>query len=171
MRRRLLMAVMVIALLLIPVVGGLWIDSRWHHAEVLFTPRNRSTFFAQSEYGRVHLGLWLLDAEPSAAVPLVEFSRFEFNQFGFIEPPRFDTVWGYRHVTGMTLYRVTLPHWAPLLAAVAVAAAAYRRLRRMQRHHPGHCPQCNYNLTGVRSETCPECGAGIAVTHRRVHDQ
>jgi hypothetical protein len=115
----------------------------------------------------------VLDAGPSVPSPLVEFDRYSVLAAGFREfMPDFDAVWGWRHDSaGMTAYQIVIPHWAPLLATVAVAAAAYRRLRRTQRHQPGHCPQCNYNLTGVRSATCPECGAGIAVTHRRVHDQ
>ncbi len=30
------------------------------------------------------------------------------------------------------------------------------------RHKKGHCPVCNYNLTGNVSRRCPECGTPIA---------
>jgi len=28
------------------------------------------------------------------------------------------------------------------------------------KHRPGHCPKCNYNLAGIETSICPECGHG-----------
>lgn len=54
---------------------------------------------------------------------------------------------------------LAIPLWLPLLPLLAIAALlAYRdRTRRP----PGHCPKCNYNLTGNTSGRCPECGTPI----------
>ncbi len=31
-----------------------------------------------------------------------------------------------------------------------------------RRYQPGHCPNCDYDLTGNLSGRCPECGSKIA---------
>lgn len=42
---------------------------------------------------------------------------------------------------------------------------ARERMGRLQQHgvHAVGCPQCGYNLTGLKSTTCPECGAVYTV--------
>jgi hypothetical protein len=37
-------------------------------------------------------------------------------------------------------------------------------LFRIPMTRPGHCPRCDYNLTGNTSGTCPECGNPIPAT-------
>jgi hypothetical protein len=49
-----------------------------------------------------------------------------------------------------------LPLWLPFLIVVIPAAFLWHHDRR--RIQPGHCPACNYNLTGNTSGICPECG-------------
>ena len=59
--------------------------------------------------------------------------------------------------------------WPFHVACVVFAARALWLLRR-DRHVPGHCQRCGYNLTGLTEARCPECGAGFAV-RRRVGSQ
>jgi len=47
-----------------------------------------------------------------------------------------------------------IPLWAPLIVVAAPTAIMWRRLRRPL---PGHC-RCGYNLEGITSGVCPECG-------------
>jgi hypothetical protein len=57
------------------------------------------------------------------------------------------------------------PVWGGLLADSALYATMSLGLwrlgiwlRKAKRAPPGHCPQCGYNLAGIRGP-CPECGA------------
>ena len=40
----------------------------------------------------------------------------------------------------------------------------WRGLRRRRRGDTPHCAACGYNLTGLTSEKCPECGSVITPT-------
>lgn len=42
----------------------------------------------------------------------------------------------------------------------ALAAAWF--FHRKARVRPGHCPKCEYNLTGNTTGVCPECGKEIS---------
>ena len=53
---------------------------------------------------------------------------------------------------------LAIPVWIPLVLVVLTLAIA-RILCRSAR--PGHCPNCDYNLTGLTSGVCPECGLPI----------
>ena len=68
-----------------------------------------------------------------------------------------------------------LPVWAVMPAVMLIAGfagwlplALYERhllRRRLRRHFPGEvCAGCGYNLTGVESGRCPECGRGFRTT-------
>ncbi|MEX2219614.1 MAG: hypothetical protein WD749_12745 [Phycisphaerales bacterium] len=46
----------------------------------------------------------------------------------------------------------------PLYPLGALLAAAGLALLLRRRARPGHCPACGYDLSGLRAETCPECG-------------
>jgi hypothetical protein len=61
---------------------------------------------------------------------------------------------------------VTLPFWVlvSLFALCPLLFVAYRARERSQARRcakAGHCPSCNYNLTGNTSGICPECGIAI----------
>jgi hypothetical protein len=59
-------------------------------------------------------------------------------------------------VPGENARQLCIPLWLPLLPLLALAALLIYRDRT--RRSPGHCPKCNYNLTGNTSGRCPECG-------------
>jgi hypothetical protein len=50
---------------------------------------------------------------------------------------------------------VKMPLWLPLLLTAAPTTWLWYRNRRIP---PGHCKNCRYNLTGITSPICPECG-------------
>jgi POT family proton-dependent oligopeptide transporter len=59
-----------------------------------------------------------------------------------------------------------------LMAVTSVIFVIYSRFYRGKTYIQGEdqpgpklCPKCSYNLTGVNSGTCPECGLPIAVSH------
>ncbi len=71
---------------------------------------------------------------------------------------------------GVSFWRTGIPFWAMLILFAILALAIAWAIARMEKivvHVPrGHfCGECGYNLRGVRSETCPECGRGFAVPH------
>jgi len=51
---------------------------------------------------------------------------------------------------------VTIPLWMLFVPCAALTFLLYRRDRS---HLPHCCAACGYNLTGVQSAVCPECGA------------
>ena len=55
---------------------------------------------------------------------------------------------------------IVSPRWVPFLAAVCVTALVFW-LERRARPKKGHCPACGYNLTGLQSGICAECGEKI----------
>lgn len=55
---------------------------------------------------------------------------------------------------------VVIPLWHVLCLYLGATLVTYFRHRGLR--VPGHCPQCNYNLTGNTSGSCPECGAEVA---------
>ncbi len=61
-----------------------------------------------------------------------------------------------------------LPIWLGMFADTIIWAAALfaslwliRQPARLFRKNIGHCPKCNYNLHGIDSKRCPECGAAV----------
>ena len=50
---------------------------------------------------------------------------------------------------------IFIPLWMPATLAAGVLIAL-----RLTRSIPaaGHCPTCNYNLAGLPTPVCPECG-------------
>jgi len=54
------------------------------------------------------------------------------------------------------LVHLSIPFWVPM-TALAIPTAYLWYLARL-RPTEGHCPHCNYNLTGNQSNKCPECG-------------
>jgi hypothetical protein len=74
----------------------------------------------------------------------------------------------YEHTTkyfvgSSNLLVLTFPHWlAFLVSAIPTITFAVLLRRARGRLRSGHCPSCNYNLTGNTSGICPECGTPIA---------
>ncbi len=103
---------------------------------------------------------------PYAGVPTLTveeaceaFSALDENQPPLYNPtPRVKwNVW-YRSVFHDTLFLLTLVSWLVSLAAIP-KWPLWRRLTPAQRRRArGCCPHCNYNLEGLASPTCPECG-------------
>lgn len=53
---------------------------------------------------------------------------------------------------------VSMPLWIPFVLSSGLAVWLWRRGR--DRHGPGRCAACGYDLAGLRSgQVCPECGA------------
>src|SRR5262245_27824480 len=70
----------------------------------------------------------------------------------WIWPKRFSQL-----VRGGEVTNLSFPLWIPFLAILLPTLLLWRLDRR--RHPPGHCPRCGYNLNGLTSGRCPECGA------------
>ena len=84
-------------------------------------------------------------------------------------------VWGFRYEQRKvgpivqrsehtTNFATLVREWAIPLWSLALVFAIYPTLfalgarRKRKRISTGHCPSCNYNLTGNTSGICPECG-------------
>ena len=86
-------------------------------------------------------------------------------------PPEWDyefVVFAWRGVTvaGLTVGSITIPIWFLIVAFSAYPSIAFirgplRRWRRRRRAAPGHCQECDYDLTGNVSGVCSECGTKI----------
>lgn len=70
--------------------------------------------------------------------------------------PRFETL----STTGVSKRFVYVPLWMPFAAAATTTLALAWWTRRLKAR-PGHCPHCNYDLTGNQTKKCPECGTPI----------
>ncbi len=53
-----------------------------------------------------------------------------------------------------TRYLFLVPFWLPALVSASLTVLLWYRSHAK----PGHCPNCNYNMTGNVSGKCPECG-------------
>lgn len=72
-------------------------------------------------------------------------------------------LFGAALATGVYMSYVRIPAWLPaiglLIGPVRGAAGAIVRRRRARR---GQCLACGYDLTGLPSPRCPECGTSFA---------
>ena len=75
------------------------------------------------------------------------FDRLGFGVPGF----RFESKGGYIYIPTA---------WFPVLALLT---ALYPYFVRRQSHPSGHCQSCGYDLTGLISNKCPECGMLVDV--------
>jgi hypothetical protein len=60
-----------------------------------------------------------------------------------------------------------LPLWLPVLLIAALTALCGHLDRPPK---AGHCPACNYDLTGNTTGRCPECGCPFAPSAFGPHD-
>lgn len=91
---------------------------------------------------------------------LVGIERF----YGWYSAPRRNVFWRPAPVTNRPnariLFAVTLiPAWIVTLLLTVPTALLFWCDRN--RHLPGHCPACNYDLTANESGVCPECGTEV----------
>ncbi|RJP36107.1 MAG: hypothetical protein C4547_08055 [Phycisphaerales bacterium] len=64
--------------------------------------------------------------------------------------------------SGPGRWSLVIPLYLPALACVAVAAWPFRPFAtRRRRRRQGQCERCGYDLRGIQSTRCPECGAII----------
>ena len=59
---------------------------------------------------------------------------------------------------GAWWFHIYMPMWIPLLAVGVPSLIGWRRNRPPP---PGHCGECGYNLAGLTSGRCPECGTKV----------
>ena len=73
------------------------------------------------------------------------------------------------HVAQVNVWRVIVYYW-PETTAIALGLILLRRLIRAarQRHEVGevYCRRCDYNLRGLPSPQCPECGTELTPKNR-----
>jgi hypothetical protein len=60
---------------------------------------------------------------------------------------------------GYEMSRVNIPLWIPLLPLLALSAFVIHRDRTWPK--PGQCAKCRYDLRGLASDRCPECGTSV----------
>lgn len=69
---------------------------------------------------------------------------------------------GSHTVNGSSLWVLLIPFWMIVTGTLVMPAwwslAAFRRRQVRQRTRQGHCPACDYDLSGNVSGLCPECG-------------
>ena len=65
-------------------------------------------------------------------------------------------------IDDFSLGRVVFGVLVPVLLGMPIGILVYHFLASYRRRFPGgHCQQCDYNLTGNESGTCPECGTAV----------
>ena len=68
--------------------------------------------------------------------------------------------WSPREGTEFSSFNIAFPIWFAAVISAAPSALAWRLdLIATRRARRGHCPKCNYDLSGLPLGTpCPECG-------------
>jgi hypothetical protein len=104
--------------------------------------------------GRFGLAM-LDDTNPGAALVAARSGIPDGFRFEAASPPPTSAFWPEFN-NGPWGSNFTIPLWLPLLALLLPTLLLWYVDRR--RFPPGHC-RCGYNLTGLTSGRCPECGA------------
>ena len=67
--------------------------------------------------------------------------------------------WPHARIASNGGYFVLPLGWFPALLVIALTVKLIRKYRRRPEYPT--CPKCNYNLTGLTSVRCPECGEPV----------
>jgi hypothetical protein len=119
-------------------------DLRLGTVQLRFPRDLRDSVFGQNHYHYYDVG-WRTTL----------FSRRDWSDYGLRNPTG---SWMRRPGEGCELL---IPLWLPLFALAIPTSILWHHDRRRPRL--GHCPACNYNLTGNTSGICPECGTACRV--------
>ena len=167
---------------------ALWIKSyfqsdtlRWDYGHSIDPAVRRTQLAIQSRRGKIVLGRldylpkkgrWQLGAFDdeaygsvvyrSHALPLDWIGPMDFwSELGFDRRHTISGSWptiAYPSVLD-ELTIVTLPHWSLVLVLLPWPVIAYRRWRWKRKwEREGLCRECGYDLQGITSDRCPECG-------------
>lgn len=144
-----LAAVLAIGLLLLFAASFRWSFRYFSNAVVVGVIQGRAQVIRDA------LGIGLVSEDPRRGLQVYpldsEDMLFANVRDAFIGLPReFQLGW---HM---------IPLGVPTMAT-GLLAAAFFFLARL-RVPPGHCRGCGYNLTGIESGRCPECGTGIEIS-------
>ena len=169
MKRRLFNLMTAASLALCLATAGLWVRAHWTRDLIQFPNRRHCVGTDVGEIS-IHVSsrpYWA--GIPYQALPPAPRSR--------------ETIWFPRHETfqvgesysglgfvymfhdqaspapGVRITQVTVPLWFPVLL-LSVAPAVWQR-RRLNRHEPGQCKVCGYDLRAT-PDRCPECGSPVA---------
>jgi len=112
----------------------------------------RGCFVMSYEYGLA----WAEDAgEPRFWLDRVH-PNIQLLHWGSLE-------WGYPH-SSIAVFSLAVPLWALALAFGMPAAWLWVKRRKLL---PTDCQKCGYDLRGLASGTCPECGHAPAAAHTK----
>ena len=106
---------------------------------------------------------------PTEDVPLIDLETaveghndYQFCGNGFIRLPLESQVKIHAFAAVHdSLFLLTLFFWLVSLTAIPKWALWHRITPTQRRRARGCCPRCNYNLEGLTTPTCPECGNRI----------
>lgn len=119
---------------------------------------------------RMAFGQWGSVGTPWVVVPRLYEGRFDVHfgharvsgeDLGWHVSPNLTPAWQLKPDWGKrrVFWRIEVPLWIPfVLVSLATAFLWWRDHRRIS---PGHCEQCDYDLTGNTSGVCPECGTPV----------
>ena len=146
--------VAVAALLALPFSAVVWYRS---HQEAFFHRYDLT----------LYKSLWVYLKDGRCGLEMLSMPNKVASRSEFHAPLEYDPLAGrgfvQLHSYSHGRYRTTwfvFPLWLPTIGLLLLSALplASRPVRRWWRHRRGLCIECGYNLTGLRSDRCPECG-------------
>jgi hypothetical protein len=137
------------ATLLVVVIVPLWVSSAWRR-HVLFMPTGNQALLVIIQYGAVEL-LHYNAGVPGR--PGWESESLEHCSFFW---------WKFARVGDSFGWDIVFPLWIPI--AILAACGAFLWWRDRPRFPAGRCARCGYDLSGVATGPCPECGAERAAS-------
>jgi len=163
------------SLLLLVATATVWVRSHWWYEAATYWKAPDRAFSVAVHGGRTLLSVTHTSRKGEApssfrrnSMPLDEISTFlDYDapkwrgRFGFLYSASYHAPGAPIHEDYYDYHGVVVPLWfvAGLLAVLPtlVAARGARRLWRNERHLPGTCPRCGYDLRATPGR-CPECG-------------